>query len=495
MENQFIENLASNILLHFPVAVYTTDSIGLLTFYNEPAEILWGRKPRLKDPQETAFCGSWKLFTLDGTPLPHNRSPMAMALKYRKSPGQSEICIQRPDGTKATVVTNISPLFRENGQLAGAINVLYDITRYKQPDILPRLAALVESSTDAIIGKNLEGVINSWNKGATKIFGYEEHEAIGQNIRFIIPENKQDEEDMIMDKIRKGEHLRSFETIRIGKGNKPVAVSVNISPIKDFQGRIIGASKIARDISPLIEAREKLKHYAEELKRINASKDDFIAMTSHELKTPLAILKANLQFLESQISPDSEWRELIQKSLNQEERLNVIVSNLIDISKMEAGKFSFVFSTFDVQEFLDECIDNLLLVKKTHQIIRRYTLAGVKLFADRIRIGQVLNNLLSNAIKYSPTEKPILVNGYLETENLIISVSDSGPGIADSEIKKIFDIFFRSEETRLIPGLGVGLYLSKQIVAAHQGKLWVESESNKGSTFFIGLPVTKTGAR
>lgn len=490
MENNFIENLQTDLLFHLPVAIYTTNPLGLLTFYNQKAETLWGRKPRLEDPTELPFCGSWKLFQMDGTPLARDRSPMAIALKYQIDPGQSELSIERPDGTKATVATHINPLFRRDGTFAGAVNVLYEVSRYKyMEESAPRLAALVESSTDAIIGKDLNGVISSWNRGATEIFGYREHEALGRNIRFIIPEDRQREEDMILDRIKKGEKLESFETIRLAKGHKPIPVSVTISPIKNSTGQIVGASKIARDISPLLEARDKVRHYTEELKRINTAKDNFIAMTSHELKTPLTVLKATLQFLESEVSAHTEWKTLVQKSLSQTERLHVIISNLIDISKIEVGEFSLIFKSFSAQEFLDECIDNVVWVHKSPHIVRTYLLDSVTLQADRIRIGQVMNNLLSNAIKYSPPESPIVVDAYVDGPDLVVRVTDSGPGIEGSETQKIFDIFFRSPLTHRVPGMGVGLYLCQKIIEAHHGKLWVESEIQKGSTFFISLPL------
>lgn len=492
MDNHLIENLQPHILSHFPVAVYTTDAQGLLTFYNQKAAELWGRSPRLGDPSETAFSGAWKLYQPDDAPLPHDRSPVAVALKYQKEPCSSEICVQRPDKTKLTVAAHVSLIFAEDGTLAGAVNVLYDITQYKKMEETgPRLAALVESSTDAIIGKDLSGIIHSWNRGATDIFGYPEQEALGRNIRFIIPQDRQQEEDMILARIRKGEKLEPFETIRLRKDHQPIPVSVTISPIRNAAGQIVGASKIARDISLTFEAREKVRQYTEELKHINTAKDNFIAMTSHELKTPLTVLKATLQFLDSEIPPDTgtQWQALIGKSLSQVERLNVIASNLIDISKMEVGKFSFHFTSFPVRDLLDECIDNILLGEASHPVTRVYQLDDVTLHADRIRIGQVVNNLLSNALKYSPDETPIIVHGYMDGPNLIVRIADTGPGIPDSETQKVFDIFFRSEQTRPVPGMGVGLYLSQQIIVAHQGKLWVESKIGKGSTFFISLPL------
>ena len=487
---QPIENLQIDILSLMPVAVYTTDARGILTFYNRKAEMLWGRKPHLGDPSEFPFSGAWKLYRTDGSPLAHDSSPVAVALRSRQQRGPSELCIERPDGTKITVAVHISLLSPAGDPPAGALVVLYEITQYKtMEETAPRLAAIVESSSDAIIGKDLTGVISSWNRGATAIFGYQEQEALGRNIRFIIPEDRQQEEDMILERIRRGEKLESFETVRLAKGHKEVQVSVTISPIRNATGQIVGASKIARDISLMLEAREKVRTYSEELKHLNTAKDNIIAITSHELKTPLTVLKAALQLLQSQDLPPDEHEGLLEKALSQEKRLEIIISNLADISKMEVGKLSFRFTDFYAKELLDECVDNILLGEPSRTVIRRYRLEGVTVRADKVRIGQAMNNLLSNALKYSAAQYPVVMDGRLEGNDLLVSVADSGRGITKPHLQKIFDIFFRSHQSHEIPGMGVGLYLSQQIISAHHGKLWVESEAGKGSTFFFTIPL------
>lgn len=493
MDHPFIDIPAPNILSHFPVPVYTTDAKGVISFYNIGAANLWGRKPQVNSPTEQAFSGAWKMYHSDGTAMAHAQCPMALALKFKKSYHQTEITIERPDGSRANVLENINPLFDDNSELIGAVNLMYEITNLKSIEAdTYRLAALVESSSDAIIGKNLQGVINSWNRGAEEMFGYTSDEAIGKNVRLIIPDERQEEEDNILAKIRNGEKVESFETIRKSKHGKLIPVSLTISPIKNSSGTIVGASKIARDISMMIKAQNELKHYSRELKRINNSKDDFIAMTSHELKNPLAILKANLQFLESEIPSDSEWQVLIQKSLKQEEKLHVIISNLIDISRIQTGTLSFVFKTFSVNEFLDECIENILTLNPRRKIIREYEPSDPSIYADRIRVSQVLNNLLSNAIKYSAENDPIQVRCYIDGEDLTICVTDAGPGISSDQQERIFDMFFRAKEMRSFPGMGIGLYLSKQIMAAHNGKFWVESEEGAGSSFFASFPIPQT---
>jgi PAS domain S-box-containing protein len=459
--DQPIENLQADVLSRIPVAVYTTDDRGLLTFFNRKAEMLWGRKPRLRDPSEVPFSGAWQLYGSDGTPLARDNSPVAVALGSRREPEPAELCIGRPDGTKVTVAVHIRLLSSDDGSSGGALVVLHEITRYKKmEETAPRLAAIVESSSDAIIGKDLTGVISSWNRGATEIFGYPEKEALGRNIRFIIPGDRQQEEDMILERIRRGEKLESFETVRLTKDHKEIPVSVTVSPIRNATGQIVGASKIARDISLMLEAREKVRTYTEELKHVNTAKDNIIAITSHELKTPLTVLKATLQILQSGDLPTDEQQELIEKALSQEKRLEIIIANLADISRMEVGKLSFRFTDFCAKELLDECVDNILMGDPSRTVIRRYRLGDVTVRADKVRIGQVMNNLLSNALKYSPRESPVVVEGRSMENDLLVTVADSGRGIAEEHLRKVFDIFFRSRQAAEVPGMGVGLYLS-----------------------------------
>jgi PAS domain S-box-containing protein len=490
MESGF-NNIADNILCHLPVAVYTTDENGLITYYNERAAQLWGYCPRLNDPSELRFCGSPYLYSSDGTLIPHDQCPMAHALRSKKRIRGEEISIGRSDGSRVPALVDINPVFAENGEFTGAINILFEISDYKRMEESAwRLAALVESSDDAIISKNLDGTITSWNKAAENMLGYSEHEVLGQNIRIIIPESRQGEEDIIINKIKKGERLTSFETIRLTKDGRLIPVSLTVSPIKNAKGEIIGASKIARDISIRIQIQQQLECYNEELKALNRFKDNFIAVASHELKTPLAIMKANLQFLELQLSSENEWKELVSISVEQTDRLNDIGSYFLDISKIQAGRYEFSFSVFNIHELIEECINYTHLLLKRHRIESHCKPSDpVAIFADRTKIGQVINNLLLYAIKYSPLQDRIIVKCCLEAQHLVICITNFGLGISDEQVKRIFNIFFKGEETSLYPGLGVELYLSQKIIKAHEGQISVESSQGQGSSFHIRLPL------
>jgi PAS domain S-box-containing protein len=243
------------LLQALPVAVYTTDAAGRVTFYNEAAAALWGCRPEIG---KSEFCGSWRLFWTDGRPMRHDECPMAMALKEQRASGGAEAVAERPDGVRVPVLAYPRPLFDEAGRLAGAINTLVDITdRKKKEEAAQRLAAIVESSDDAIVSKDLDGIIATWNPGAERLFGYTAEEAIGEPVTMLIPPDHLDEEPEILARIRRGERIDNYETIGRRKDGSPVDISLTVSPIRTADGTIIGASKIARDISERRKAQEK----------------------------------------------------------------------------------------------------------------------------------------------------------------------------------------------------------------------------------------------
>jgi PAS domain S-box-containing protein len=246
------------------VAVYTTDAAGVITYFNEAAAELWGRRPEIgKD----LWCGSWKIYHLDGlTIMPHGECPMAICLKEDRPVRGTEAIAERPDGSRAYFRPFPTPLHDESGKLVGAINILVDVTEGKQAEIASvRLAAIVESSDDAIISKDLDGIIMSWNAGAERIFGYMEAEAIGRSIRIIIPPDRQHEEDEVLSRVRRGDHVEHFQTVRRRKDGTEIDISLSISPIKSCTGEVIGASKIARDISERKLAEQKVQVSEERL--------------------------------------------------------------------------------------------------------------------------------------------------------------------------------------------------------------------------------------
>jgi PAS domain S-box-containing protein len=264
------------ILESVPAAIYATDARGRITFYNEAAAELWGCRPILGTSE---FCGSWKLYWPDGTPLPHDECPMAQALQQKQPIRGIDAVAERPDGTRVPFRPYPTPLFDADGELVGAVNLLIDLTDRQASDrAMYRLAAIIEHSDDAIISKDLNGVITSWNRGAERVFGYTADEAVGQPVTMLIPPERRDEAADILNRIRRGERIEHYDTVRRSKSGILIDISLTVSPIIDGKGRVIGASKIARDIS----AR----------RRAEQVKDLVIGEMTHRIKNTIATVQA-----------------------------------------------------------------------------------------------------------------------------------------------------------------------------------------------------------
>lgn len=242
------------ILQALPAAVYTTDAAGKITFYNEAAVRMWGVRP---ETGRSEFCGSWKLYWPDGTPLPHDQCPMAIALKEQRAIAGEEAVAEQPGGQRIPFLAYPTPLFNEAGELTGAVNMLVDISGRKAVEMASqRLAAIVEFSDDAILSKDVNGIIMSWNRGAERVFGYREDEVLGKPVTILIPQDRQDEEPHILARIRRGERIEHYETVRQRKDGTLIDISLSVSPIINADGKVVGASKIARDISDRRRAEE-----------------------------------------------------------------------------------------------------------------------------------------------------------------------------------------------------------------------------------------------
>ncbi|WP_024311857.1 PAS domain S-box protein [Sinorhizobium medicae] len=238
------------------VAVYATDAEGVVTYYNAAAAAIAGRDPELGKDR---WCVSWQLRRPDGSPLPHEQCPMARALKERRPIRGEELIAVRPNGASVPLLPHPTPMFDAAGALTGAVNVLIDLSNTKDMERSSRyLAAIVESSDDAIVAKDLNGIITSWNRGAERLFGYTAEDVIGKSITILIPQDRLSEEPGILERIRRGDKVDHFETKRRRKDGSLIDVSLTVSPVKDATGRIVGASKIARDITETKRAAEAL---------------------------------------------------------------------------------------------------------------------------------------------------------------------------------------------------------------------------------------------
>jgi PAS domain S-box-containing protein len=275
-------------------ALYITDAAGRITYYNEAAAALWGHRPKLG---KNEWCGSWKLFWPDGTPLPHNECPMALALQQKRPIRGMEAVAERPDGIRVAFIPYPTPFFDESGALIGAVNMLVDISDRRRAELdAHRLAAIVESSDDAIVSKDLNGTIVSWNAGAERLFGYKAEEVIGKPITILIPHDRDNEEPFILERIRRGERIDHYETVRLRKDGSHVEISLSVSPVKDVEGRIIGASKIARDITERKRAQEQqtllIREMSHRVKNLFTVTSAMVMLSARSAGSPEELAKA-----------------------------------------------------------------------------------------------------------------------------------------------------------------------------------------------------------
>jgi PAS domain S-box-containing protein len=253
----------TQVLRDLPVAVYATDASGAIVFFNEAARKLWGQEP---GAAAARYCGTHLLLTPDGRPLAPAESPVALLLKGEQPIRWRHLVAERPDGSRVPFAAFPSLLKRPDGSIYGAVNTLLDLTEHERADAASvRLAAIVESSSDAIISKDLGGILRSWNRAAELLFGYTAEEAVGRPITMLIPADRQEEEHAIIGRIRRGESVKAYETIRQRKDGSLVPVSLTVSPVRDGEGRIVGASKIVRDISVRVENQQRMRHLMREL--------------------------------------------------------------------------------------------------------------------------------------------------------------------------------------------------------------------------------------
>jgi len=519
------------------------------------------------------------------------------------------------------------------------------------------LAAIIDSSEDAIISKTLEGVITSWNQAAQRMFGYSEDEVIGRHISLLIPDDRRQEEEMIIDSIRSGRRVQHFQTQRLTKNGKLIPISLTISPILADDGAIIGASKIARDISEQLKAQEEIRKHAqtqelllsvgrtvsekldlqsilqkvtdittrltgaefgaffynnitakgetyqlyalsgapkeafehfdpprntplfhmtfngeailrsgditrdprygkipphfgmprghlpvvsylavpiispggspigglffghsrpdmfdadheklvagiapqaavaidnaklyEEIKTLNTRKDEFIGVAGHELRTPITTIKGYLQLMEEYAEPGAS-KDFLGKALRQVNKLNRLVSDLLDVSKIQAGKLQYNMIACRLEPLVKDSVETIRQIYPTHSIECILPAEDFIISADGAKIEQVLINFLTNAVKYSPDNDKIVLSVKKDDDRILVSIKDFGIGIPQQHLEHIFHRYFRIESVNMVSGLGIGLYISKEIIRRHGGDSWAESKEGEGSVFYFSLPL------
>jgi PAS domain S-box-containing protein len=344
------------------------------------------------------------------------------------------------------------------------------------------LAAIIASSDDAIISKDLNGVIQTWNGGAERIFGYTAEEAIGKSIALIIPPDRLHEEDTVLSRVRAGLTVDHFETVRCRKDGSSVDISLTVSPI--LQGtRVVGASKIARDISE----QRRLRREAENANRL---KDEFLATLSHELRTPLNAVVGYISMLQKgTIDEPQRAIDIIDRNA---QALLRLVSDMLDMSRIITGQIRLDVHQCDLSALVAEAIENIRPSADAKGVALEAAIpAAVSIHADRDRLRQVMWNLLTNAVKFTPTGGRIDVDVSADRDVARVAVRDTGIGVSADALPHLFQRFWQGDAagTRQQGGLGLGLALSRNFVELHGGRIGANSPGvGRGTELWVELP-------
>jgi PAS domain S-box-containing protein len=382
-----------------------------------------------------------------------------------------EAQLRRKDGSIRHALID-SNVFWENGEFVHTRCVTRDITdRVLRFEANTRLAAIVDSSYDAIIGKTLDGTITDWNRAAEALYGYTAAEIVGQPITTIVPLDRRDELADILARLARGEQIAHHETERVRKDGTRLEVSVSISPIRDSAGRIVGASKIARDIT--------------ERRALERQKQAFLEMIAHDLGSPLTAIQAYAQLLQRR---QAYSEQAVAAILGEARRMGRLASDVLATARLDAGSLELRRTPTDAVVLVGECVAQATLLSGDQCIRVEAPPHPVVGFWDRDRLTQVLTNLLDNAAKYAP-DGGIVVRVTEGGDDVGFAVVDQGSGLTPDEAEHIFERFFRAGSAAgKASGVGLGLFISKHLVEAHGGRMWVESTPEQGSTFAFSLP-------
>lgn len=367
------------------------------------------------------------------------------------------------------------------------------------PTALGHLAAIISSSDDAIISKTLDGIITSWNHGAQRIYGYTALEMVGRPLAVLIPPGRANEESAILERIRQGGVIDHYETVRVAKDGRMIDVSVTISPIRDGEGNIIGASKIARDITERKKAEARLRQLNEDLERrvlertaeLQATTDELEAFSysiSHDLRAPLRSIQSFTELLQQDCAAGlgEAGRGYVARIIQAAQRMDRLTQDILAFA--QSGRIALAPGAVDMNALVAATVRELEPEARGRRIEWRIAdLPAVRGDAGLLR--QVWANLLSNALKYTRKRATasIAVTGAATPEGVLFTVVDNGVGFDMAYVGKLFEIFERLHPDQF-EGTGVGLAHVRRIVERHGGRIWAEGKPGEGATFSFLLP-------
>jgi PAS domain S-box-containing protein len=455
-------------------AILSKDLDGVITSWNRSAERLYGYTASEAIGQPVTML------------MPRDRfdeEPQILArIRRGERVDHYETVRRRKDGTLIEISMTVSPIRDARGVIIGASKIARDMTQAKQADEDTRLlAAIVDSSDDAIVSKDLNGIVTSWNKSAERLFGYTAADMIGQSITLIIPPDRIGEEPRILASIRNGQRVEHFETIRRRKDGTLLDISLTISPVRDQHGTVIGASKIARDITERKQALNALR-------RANRDLEQFAFSVSHDLQEPLRNIKLFSELLVQRLGGtlDAEAQEFLDQLQTGATRMETLVRDLLAYTRVR--------NIEPAREIVDA---NVAFAAALESLAAAIAESGATVTSDRLpyvpmygpHLEQVFQNLIGNAIKYRSLERAaeVRVEAVRESGCYAFSVRDNGIGIDPRYREKIFELFKRLHTSEKYSGTGLGLAICQRIVEQYDGRIWVESERGNGATFYFTI--------
>jgi PAS domain S-box-containing protein len=486
-------------------AVITTDNDGCITYMNEVAEAVtaWSLGEARGQPLDRVFR-----IVNESTRQPVE-SPATRALRQGVIVGlANHTLLLRKDGTECPIDDSAAPIRDERGAVSGCVLIFRDVTaqrrhEHEQADQLMTarlLAAIVESSDDAIVSKSLDGTIRSWNLGAERLFGHSAAHAIGRHISLISPPERLSEEDRIIERLKAGERIDHFETERLAADGRRLVVSLSISPIKNGAGEVIGASKVARDVTHQRQTEAQLRRLAEDLAEADRRKDEFLATLAHELRNPLAPLSNALAVMKRAGDDPAvvlRARDTMERQLAQLVRL---VDDLLDLNRITHNRLDLRKQPVDLASVLQQALEASRPLAEAARHTLHVTLPdeAVYVHADPARLAQVFGNLLNNSSKYTRPGGVIDLVVQREGAQVSVSIKDSGIGIPPDQLERIFEMFAQVEHVDHAAGggLGIGLTLVKRLLQMHGGSIEARSDGEgHGSEFIVRLPTIDAPAQ
>jgi PAS domain S-box-containing protein len=422
-------------------------------------------------------------------------SPVDKALRANRAVGMANHTVLIAKNGNRTAIDDSAAPIQENGAPQhGVVLVFRDVTQERAAQrAQAHLAAIVHYSGDAIVTKNLDGIVQSWNASAEKLFGYSAEEIVGKSITILLPPERLHEEAEILARLRAGEPSERMETVRVTKDGRRLHVSLSVSPLRDQDGTIIGASKIVHDITDRKVAEEALRSREEALLQADRHKDEFLAVLSHELRNPLAPISMAARLLHAHPTHDLEEQALRDVIERQTAHLSRLLDDLLDVNRIRSGKVVLRREAMNLGDAISRAVESVApqFVARHQDIQVDLPNEPVFINGDATRMTQVTANLLSNATKYTPPQGRISVTLVQRGSNAEMRVRDSGIGIRDEQMTRIFDMFAQlgSPLERSEGGLGVGLALARMLVTLHGGSISVTSDGpGRGSEFVVRVP-------